>query len=93
MISKRGSRWRVVVQAGRDPLTRRRLQLSGSAASEREAVRLERGLRLQVGEPGDGDGDLVPGGGGVVGEPASVGPHHGGQLSGQPEEPHPACPR
>ena len=48
MIQKRGARWRVVVQAGRDPLTGRRLQLSGSAKSEREAVRLERDLRLQA---------------------------------------------
>jgi integrase len=48
MIQKRGSRWRVVVQAGRDPLTGVRRQLSGSATTEREAVRLERRLRLQV---------------------------------------------
>ena len=48
MIRKRGARWRVVVQAGRDPITRQRLQLSGSAATERDAVRLERDLRLQA---------------------------------------------
>jgi integrase len=48
MIQKRGNRWRVVVQAGRDPLTGARRQLSGSAATEREAVRLERQLRLQA---------------------------------------------
>lgn len=48
MIQKRGSRWRVVVQGPRDELTRRRHQLSGSAATEREAVALERSLRLQV---------------------------------------------
>ncbi|MGH9251580.1 MAG: hypothetical protein ACRD0W_18970, partial [Acidimicrobiales bacterium] len=48
MIQKRGNRWRVVVQAGRDPLTGARRQLSGSAVSEREAVRLERRLRLQA---------------------------------------------
>jgi hypothetical protein len=48
MIQKRGNRWRVVVQAGRDPLTGARRQLSGSAATEREAVRLERQLRLQT---------------------------------------------
>ena len=48
MIQKRGARWRVVAQAGRDSLTGRRLQLSGSAKSEREAVRLERDLRLQA---------------------------------------------
>jgi len=39
---------RVVVQAGRDPLTGARRQLSGSATTEREAVRLERRLRLHV---------------------------------------------
>jgi integrase len=48
MIQKRGNRWRVVVQAGRDPLTGARRQLSGSATTEREAVRLERQLRLQA---------------------------------------------
>lgn len=48
MIAKRGSRWRVVVQAGRDPLTGKRLQLSGSAATRREAVVLERELRDRV---------------------------------------------
>jgi integrase len=48
MIQKRGSRWRVVVQAGRDPITGFRQQLSGSAPSEREAVKLERRLRLQA---------------------------------------------
>ena len=49
MIQKRGNRWRVVVQASRDPLTGARRQLSGSAATERDAVRLERQLRLQAG--------------------------------------------
>ena len=48
MIQKRGSRWRVVVQAGRDPVSGRRQQLSGSAPTEREAVKLERRLRLQA---------------------------------------------
>jgi hypothetical protein len=48
MIQRRGSRWRVVVQAGRDPITGARRQPSGSAATEREAVRLERQLRLQA---------------------------------------------
>jgi integrase len=48
MIQKRGHRWRVVVQAPRDPLTRRRHQLSGSAATERDAAALERQLRLQI---------------------------------------------
>lgn len=48
VIKQRGGRWRVVVQAGRDPVTRRRKQLSGSAATEREAVRLERQFRLQA---------------------------------------------
>jgi integrase len=48
VIQRRGSRWRVVVQAGRDPVTGRRRQLSGSAKTEREAVRLERALRVQA---------------------------------------------
>jgi integrase len=48
MIQQRGSRWRVVVQAGRDPITGARRQLSGSAPTEREAVKLERQLRLQA---------------------------------------------
>lgn len=53
MIQKRGSRWRVVVQGGRDPVTRRRTQLSGSAASEREAVALEKEFarRARAGMP------------------------------------------
>ena len=48
MIQKRGTRWRVVVQGRRDELTGRRRQLSGSAATEREAVAVERTLRLQA---------------------------------------------
>ena len=40
MIARRCERWRVVVQGGRDPLTGKRLQLSGSARTEREAVAL-----------------------------------------------------
>jgi hypothetical protein len=48
MISKRGNRWRVVVQAPRDPLTGARRQLSGSAPSQREAVKLERRLRIEA---------------------------------------------
>jgi integrase len=47
-IQKRGDRWRVVVQGKPDPVTGRRRQLSGSAVSEREAVAVERQLRLQV---------------------------------------------
>ena len=50
MIAKRGNRWRVVVQAGRDPLTGQRRQLSGSAASKAEASRLERALLAQAAE-------------------------------------------
>jgi integrase len=48
VIQKRGKRWRVVVHAGCDPRTGKRRQLSGSATTEREAVRLERRLRLQA---------------------------------------------
>ncbi|HWL41570.1 MAG TPA: site-specific integrase [Ilumatobacter sp.] len=46
MIQRRGRKWRVVVQAPADPLTGKRTQLSGSAATEKEAVALERRLRL-----------------------------------------------
>lgn len=38
----------MVVQAGRDPLSGRRRQLSGSAKTEREAIALERRLILQA---------------------------------------------
>ena len=48
MISKRGNRWRVVVQASADPLTGARRQLSGSTTTERQAVHLERQLRIQA---------------------------------------------
>jgi integrase len=48
VIKKRGSRWRVVVQAGRDPLTQRRRQLSGSAATKQEELELERRLMNAV---------------------------------------------
>lgn len=48
MIQKRGNTWRVVVQGRRDELTGKRSQLSGSASTEREAVALERGFRLQA---------------------------------------------
>lgn len=50
VIAKRGKRWRVVVQAGRDPLTGARRQLSGSAASKAEALRVERALIAQAAE-------------------------------------------
>jgi integrase len=40
----------VVVQAGRDPVTRKRKQLSGSVGSESEAVSLEAELRRRVAE-------------------------------------------
>jgi hypothetical protein len=48
VIQKRGGRWRVVVQVGRNPISGKRSQLSGSAPSEREAVKLDRELRLQA---------------------------------------------
>jgi hypothetical protein len=41
MIQQRGKRWRVVVQSAPDPLTGKRHQISGSAPTEREAVKLE----------------------------------------------------
>jgi site-specific recombinase XerD len=48
VIQRRGRRWRVVVQGRPDPVTGKRRQLSGSAVSEREAVTLERQLRLRI---------------------------------------------
>ena len=48
MISKRGNRWRVVVQGGRDPVTQRRRQLSGSAPTKAEALKLESRLVREV---------------------------------------------
>ena len=44
MIQKRGSRWRVVVQAGPDPLTGKRRQLGGSASTRQDALQVERRL-------------------------------------------------
>lgn len=55
MIQKRGGRWRVVVQLPPDPITGARRQLSGSTATEREAVRLERTFRLQAQDGVTGD--------------------------------------
>src|SRR5688500_19041063 len=48
MITRRGSRWRVVVQGTRDPVTLRRRQLSGSAATKSEALQLERRFMREV---------------------------------------------
>lgn len=55
MIQKRGGKWRVVVQLPRDPVTGARRQLSGSADTERDAVRLERTFRLQAQDGVTGD--------------------------------------
>lgn len=60
MIQQRGGRWRVVVQApGRDPFTKRRRQLSGSATSEAAARRLEVELRARAARMVAGDQDLT----------------------------------
>lgn len=48
MITKRGNRWRVVVQGGRDPVTQRRRQLSGSAATKADALKLESRFQRDV---------------------------------------------
>lgn len=55
MIAKRGNRWRIVVNAGRDPFTQRRRQLSGSAGTREAAVELERELRARVADGRTGD--------------------------------------
>ena len=49
MIKKRGNRWWVVVYAGRDPLTGRECQKTGTAATKAEARQLEARLISQVG--------------------------------------------
>ena len=41
VIKKRGHRWWVVVYAGRDPLTGRKRQKTGTAATRAEARQLE----------------------------------------------------
>jgi hypothetical protein len=46
---KRGNRWWVVVYAGRDPLTGKKRQKTGTAASKAEARQLEARLISQVG--------------------------------------------
>lgn len=60
VIQRRGRRWRVVVQApGRDPFTKRRRQLSGSAPSEAAARRIEAELRARAARMVAGDQDLT----------------------------------
>jgi integrase len=49
VIKKRGNRWWVVVYAGRDPLTGRKRQKTGTAATKAEARRLEARLISEVG--------------------------------------------
>jgi integrase len=48
VIQQRGSRWRVVVQAGRDPFTHKRIQFAGTVDSEAEARALEHRLQLRA---------------------------------------------
>jgi hypothetical protein len=48
MIQPRGTRWRVVVKAGRDPFTNKRLQFAGTADSEPEAQEMERRFQLRA---------------------------------------------
>jgi integrase len=49
MIYKRGKRWRVIVYAGRDPITGRKRQKSVSVASRAEAKQAEARLITEVG--------------------------------------------
>jgi integrase len=49
VIKKRGNRWWVVVYAGRDPLTGRKRQKTGTAATKAEARQLEARLISEVG--------------------------------------------
>ena len=54
MIKKRGNRWWVVVYAGRDPLTGRKRQKTGTAATKAEARQLEARLISQAGPASGG---------------------------------------
>lgn len=47
-VRKRGKRWRVVVEAGRDPVTGKRKRLSLTCATKQEAEREEARLKHQV---------------------------------------------
>jgi len=49
VIKKRGNHWRVVVYAGRDPLTGRKRQKTGTAATKAQARQLEARLVTEVG--------------------------------------------
>jgi hypothetical protein len=49
MIYKRGKRWRVIVYAGRDPITGRKRQKSVSVATRAEAKQAEARLITEVG--------------------------------------------
>ena len=49
MIQQRGTRWRVVVHAGLDPVTGKPQQLAGTAKTEREAEATEARLPEIVG--------------------------------------------
>jgi integrase len=49
VIKKRGNRWWVVVYAGRDPLTGRKRQKTGTAATKAQARQLEARLISEVG--------------------------------------------
>jgi hypothetical protein len=49
MIKKRGSSWWVVVYAGKDPLTSRKRQKTGTAQSWDAAKKLRRSSPLEVG--------------------------------------------
>lgn len=47
-VRQRGNAWQVIVDGGRDPVSGRRRQVTGTAANEREAKRLEAKLRSEV---------------------------------------------
>jgi hypothetical protein len=49
MIYKRGKRWRVIVYAGRDPITGRKRQKSVTVATRAEAKQAEARLVTEVG--------------------------------------------
>jgi hypothetical protein len=49
-IRQRGTAWQVIVHAGRDPLTGKRRNLTGTARTKREAQALRARLLTQVNE-------------------------------------------
>jgi integrase len=76
MIHKRGKRWRVIVYAGRDPITGRKRQKSVTVDSRAEAKRAEARLITEVGA-----GQHQPDGGRAAGPLAGLAPERPAHLA------------